>query len=307
MATVPAGTFQNLENCEHYAGFMGHLEGHHFAAMYWSFFFVVIFMLFVTAAIFQWAMARREEHENGELDDRYFRRRWITAMLIALSIFLITAVFCIMEVFALMALQFCQGEPLISLYWSSWMMLQLGSEVAILGIVLAMWLHLQGIDHPKWALALGTPVLVVAGFGHVFTHLAEKRLKKIADRRSERGLSIFSRSPSIAKPIMEGDGNFTSAAPSIRHEQSPSDNEQEKKRPSASPSLPPSPSRLEAGCCDQPAAAYFMLDTGDDERVRAWPAFVGMSEDGKAVLQLTPVPAFNQGNASPARTAAGNT
>jgi len=93
-------------------------------------------------------MARREEHENGELDDKYFRRRWRTAMLIALVIFLITAVFCIMEVFALMALQFCQGEPLISLYWSSWMMLQLGSEVAILGIVLAMWLHLRGIDHP---------------------------------------------------------------------------------------------------------------------------------------------------------------
>lgn len=57
---------------------------------------------------------------------------------------------------------------------------------------------------------MGTPVLVVAGFGHLFTHLAEKRLKKLAEKRSERRLSIFSRSTSRAKS--DRDGDFTSAA-----------------------------------------------------------------------------------------------
>jgi len=47
-------TFQNDANCQHYAGFMAHLEGHHFTALYWSLFFLVIFMLFVTAGVFQW-------------------------------------------------------------------------------------------------------------------------------------------------------------------------------------------------------------------------------------------------------------
>ena len=29
------------------------------------------------------------------------------------------------------------------------------------------------------------------------------------------------------------------------------------------------------------------MDVGDDKRVRMWPAFVGMSADGKAIIQLT--------------------
>ena len=32
---------------------------------------------------------------------------------------------------------------------------------------------------------------------------------------------------------------------------------------------------------------YFTMDVGHDDRVRIWPAFVGMSADGRAILQLT--------------------
>ena len=46
----------------------------------------------------------------------------------------------------------------------------------------------------------------------------------------------------------------------------------------------PSPGVLEAG-----RAMYFSLDVGDDERVRQWPSFVGMT-NGKIIVRLTAYP-----------------
>lgn len=74
-----------------------------------------------------------------------------------------------------------------------------------------------------------------------------------------------------------------------------------------------SPTRLEAGRQTRlagpafPSVTYFTLDTGDDERVHSWPAFMGLSEDGKPVLRLTsvpgfvPIPAVTAGRASPSK------
>jgi hypothetical protein len=64
------------------------------------------------------------------------------------GLFLVAAVALVMEVFCLLALQFCDGEDLMSLYWSTWTMLQLGSEIAVLGIVLAFYHALFDIKHP---------------------------------------------------------------------------------------------------------------------------------------------------------------
>lgn len=60
----------------------------------------------------------------------------------------ISLVIVVMEAFALMALEFCDGEDLMSLYWSSWMMTQVGSLIAIVGIVLAMVHSLWNRKHP---------------------------------------------------------------------------------------------------------------------------------------------------------------
>lgn len=54
----------------------------------------------------------------------------------------------IMEVYALMALQFCDGEDLMSLYWSTWTTMQVGSVIAILGILLAVFNSLRGNKNP---------------------------------------------------------------------------------------------------------------------------------------------------------------
>jgi hypothetical protein len=77
-----------------------------------------------------------------------FRKKLILSIAITLAIFTVTAVLLVMEVYALLALQFCDGEDLMSLYWATWTMLQLGSEIAILGVSLALWHHLWDMEHP---------------------------------------------------------------------------------------------------------------------------------------------------------------
>lgn len=47
-----------------------------------------------------------------------------------------------------MALQFCDGEDLISLYWSTWTMIQVGSLIAMAGIILALANTLRNRRHP---------------------------------------------------------------------------------------------------------------------------------------------------------------
>jgi len=60
----------------------------------------------------------------------------------------ISVVAVTMESFALLALQFCDGEDLMMLYWSTWTMLQVGSVIAIFGVILAIFHSLRGRKHP---------------------------------------------------------------------------------------------------------------------------------------------------------------
>lgn len=108
----------------------------------------------------------------------------------------LSVVAVVMEVYALMALQFCDGEDLMSLYWSTWTMLQVGALIAIFGILLSVFNGLRGNKNPPWALALGTPVLVVAGVGHAFHGALRKRVKKV---RTSRSMSRHGRSQSRSR------------------------------------------------------------------------------------------------------------
>lgn len=69
-------------------------------------------------------------------------------MLMCLACVVVSAGVVIMEAFALLALQFCDGENLISLYWSTWTMTQVGSLIAMMGIILAMAHSLGNRRHP---------------------------------------------------------------------------------------------------------------------------------------------------------------
>ncbi|OTA99793.1 hypothetical protein M426DRAFT_27188 [Hypoxylon sp. CI-4A] len=171
------------QRCPHYAQFASHLDRIHFDGIYWTFFFLVIGILFVSSWIYQSTMTFRESPEHSE---EAFRRKLKSSLAWCTVLFLAAAVLLVIEVFALLALQFCDGEDLMALYWATWTMLQLGSEIAILGIDLALWHHLSNVRLPLWALALGTPVLVVAGIGHFIQVALGKVYRKAKASRKSR-------------------------------------------------------------------------------------------------------------------------
>ncbi|KAI1386738.1 uncharacterized protein F4822DRAFT_325399 [Hypoxylon trugodes] len=248
--------------CPHYAQFASGLDRIHFDGIYWTFFFTVIGILFVSSWIYQSTMMYKEKPEYNEVA---FRRKLKSSLAWCTSLFLVAAVLLVIEVFALLALQFCDGEDLMSLYWSTWTMLQLGSEIAILGIVMALWHNLCNFKLPLWTLALGTPVLVVAGIGHVI-HVAFRMLfKKAKAKRQARksGSNVTSAAPSVMM-------TDTATACSVRSDSVKPEQEHTDQL-----------SVIEAG-----RAMRFMMDVGDDERVKQWPSFVGMA-DGKAIVQMT--------------------
>ncbi|KAI2615555.1 hypothetical protein GGS26DRAFT_597183 [Hypomontagnella submonticulosa] len=244
--------------CPHYAQFASRLDRIHFDGIYWTFFFLVIGILFVSSWIYQSTMMYREKPEYRE---DVFRNKVKLGLVWCTILFLVAAVLLVVEVFALLALQFCDGEDLMSLYWATWTMLQLGSSIAILGIDLALWHHLSNVRMPLWALALGTPVLVVAGFGHVIHIVLRKFYKRARAHRHARKAS------SDVSDDQKGTVTPSSSANSIK----PKDKHIE------------DPDASEAG---GGRAVYFAMDVGDDERVKQWPSFVGVL-DGKAIIRLT--------------------
>ncbi|XXG98902.1 hypothetical protein Hte_005233 [Hypoxylon texense] len=272
------GQFTPLDpvRCPHYAQFAAGLDRAHFDGIYWTLFILVVICLFVSSWVYQSIMTYRDKPSS---DEDTFRTKLKYGLLWCTLLFLTAGVMLVFEVFCLLALQYCDGEDLMSLLWSTWTMLQLGSEIAILGIVLALWHHLYDIKHPLWALALGTPVLVVAGFGHVM-HLALKVFyKKTKAKRQARKLSS-------STAVTSENVTVTSSSA-----MKPAQEEIETKPPPREIREQPSPGALKAG-----RAMYFALDVGDDERVRRWPSFVGMT-NGKTVVRLTAYPgAFSDNN-----------
>lgn len=68
---------------------------------------------------------------------------------------------------------------------------------------------LMSWDYSKWALALGTPVLVVAGFGHVIPILFRKGCRKLKVRHEERRMR--SRNQSVVSGLTNEKTNVSAA------------------------------------------------------------------------------------------------
>jgi hypothetical protein len=89
-----------------------------------------------------------DKAKDLEPGTREYRGRMNRCLYQCLAYFTISLVAVIMEVFILMALQFCDGEDLMSLYWSTWTVLQLGSLVAIAGVLLSVYNNMHGNKNP---------------------------------------------------------------------------------------------------------------------------------------------------------------
>lgn len=164
-----------------------------------------------------------------------------------------------------------------------------------------------------WALALGTPVLVVAGFGHLISLFLKSMYKKAKNKsRSESrsispsekvmassgsvSLSFSSSSTTFPLHLPRAPSSFyaTTVAPSVSfHMSSISlhwDHETDSSGPLYSSSMKPRveqisrrPSVLETD--NGGDRFYFELDVGGNPgAVKNWPSFVRMN-DGRALLQ----------------------
>jgi hypothetical protein len=99
--------------------------------------------------------------------------------------FLISSSCAVFEVFALLNIQFCDGEDLIVLYWSFWGFFQVGSIIAIFGVILNLWIAIADVHTPSWAVALGTPVLVFAALHWILQAVWRQAWLKFTGRHSE--------------------------------------------------------------------------------------------------------------------------
>ncbi|KAG5965483.1 hypothetical protein E4U57_004066 [Claviceps arundinis] len=160
--------------CVKYARFASHLDRWHFKVIYFTLFIANLFLLFLGSFFYTKGQDVIERLSNNAQMRAKALRIYI---LLSVACVLMSATVVIIEAFALLALQFCDGEDLMSLYWSTWTMLQVGSLIALLGIVLALLFSHRDRKHPPWALALGTPVLVIAGILHLIHDCSKKRIK----------------------------------------------------------------------------------------------------------------------------------
>ncbi|KAK0753940.1 hypothetical protein B0T18DRAFT_424408 [Schizothecium vesticola] len=191
----------NEDQCRHYAGFAAHLDRHHFDAAYWVLFMLVVLMLFTASYKYSSYHDKAKDLEPGT---RAYRSRMNRCLYQCLAYFLISLAAVVIEIFILMALQFCDGEDLMSLYWSTWTVLQLGSLVAIAGVLLSVYNNMHGNKNPPWALALGTPVLVVAGIGHAVHTSIHKQISRTRSRSRSRGRRPRAMSVSSGLSRLEG-------------------------------------------------------------------------------------------------------
>ncbi|KAJ2905353.1 uncharacterized protein MKZ38_005652 [Zalerion maritima] len=190
------------------AHFASHLSRHYFDIIYWLLFLLVLFMLFVSS--WYWAKCNRsiEKFNANSPEHRAYMKRCLVVCGVC---FAVATASIIMEIYALMALQFCDGEDLMSLYWSTWTTLQLGSCIAICGIALSIVHSFRGRKHPPWGLALGTPVLVVAGVFHFLHHTLKEVLRGVGclHRKDPSDKDTLPMTQAVTQNTLVGDSSST--------------------------------------------------------------------------------------------------
>lgn len=150
----------NQELCEKYAQFASHMVRWQFKIIYWVMFVSNLLVLFVASwtyiryalclivCIFLTGNRGQAALEKLAHNPGLRTKRLRQSIFMCLGCVSVSTVIVVMEAYSILALQFCDGEDLISLYWSTWTMIQVGSLIAMMGIILALAHSLRGRRHP---------------------------------------------------------------------------------------------------------------------------------------------------------------
>ncbi|KAK0113941.1 hypothetical protein ONS96_014790 [Cadophora gregata f. sp. sojae] len=181
------------ERCVHYARFFQHLTLPEANGIFWLLFIFVLIMMCISSLQHHKSIALTERDKSlpprvvNSTSHKLKNRRLRVKMLSIASLCLIlSAAATVFECFALFNIEFCDGEDLMQMYWGFWSVLQVGSNIAILGVMVQFWIVLGDVETPSWAVALGTPVLVFAALGFVFRAIGKNVWGKFTGKREER-------------------------------------------------------------------------------------------------------------------------
>jgi hypothetical protein len=92
----------------------------------------------------------------------------------------------------------------MQLYWGGWTLLQVGSSLAIFGVMLEMWIVLVNHESPHWSVGLGTPVLVSAALSFVIRKTVGKQTwDRFVGRRTDESSEEAGQSAEISEVDLE--------------------------------------------------------------------------------------------------------
>jgi hypothetical protein len=179
--------------CETYAGPLHKLSHHKAVGVFWGLFASIIVALLI--ATYYYAKAQKEadltkeaRQNTDKVSARKHRSIQKQCLIVTLFCFVTGFLFLLFGAFAALNVQWCQGEDLIQFYWGFWILIGIGSEFAMLGIVVHQISALCGHESPPWNVALGTPVLVFAGVSFLWVAVTRKWAgTRIIPRRLRRG------------------------------------------------------------------------------------------------------------------------
>ncbi|CAG8973981.1 hypothetical protein HYALB_00011559 [Hymenoscyphus albidus] len=175
---MPSGKAKSREDkCEEYPQFMRGLNNRDAHVAFWVLFALVILLMCGVSC--SYAMShdceangcRRNCNQADRPSSEQHKRTKITCQ----NRCLFTSVgFTIAATIALafgacagLNMQFCHEEDLMVFIWAMWSVIQLGSVLAMWGVVLHQLRARFSNGRPSpWNVALGTGVLVIAGLGH---------------------------------------------------------------------------------------------------------------------------------------------
>ncbi|RKF57334.1 hypothetical protein OnM2_075011 [Erysiphe neolycopersici] len=183
----------DVDRCNHYAKFFRKFSELEINLVFWSLFLLVLILMSMCSIIHHKSIALNEANKTLSEDiaksqEHLLRvRRTRVKYLSLVSLCAVIGIFsCVLECFAILNIQYCVGEDLMQLYWSLWSILQVGSNIAILGVILQFWIILGDVETPSWAVALGTPVLVFAALAFLLKELWKKGLARIFNKHDKQ-------------------------------------------------------------------------------------------------------------------------
>jgi hypothetical protein len=126
----------------------------------------------------------KAETTKHNLRVRRLRKHQLSIVSLCLVLSITATIF---ECFAAFNIEYCDGEDLMQLYWGFWSVLQVGSNIAIFGVMIQFWIVLADQETPSWVVALGTPVLVFAALGFVLRAIGKQTWERCRGKRVKEG------------------------------------------------------------------------------------------------------------------------